>query len=55
MQWENKGDLKIDVYLHGIRDGTHRWKGNTYLIIQTWIYLCYGSLVELQEYVSVST
>ncbi len=31
-------DLKIDVYLHGIRDGTHRWKGNTCLdILVSWI------------------
>ncbi len=28
-------------YLHGIRDGTHRWKGNTYLdILVSWILAC---------------
>ncbi len=36
--WKNKGYLKIDVHLHGIRGGTHRWKGNTYLdILVSWI------------------
>ena len=38
IQWQNNGDLKIDVYLRGIRDGTHRWKGNIYLdILVSWI------------------
>ncbi len=32
------GLLSIWCVIHGIRDGTHRWKGNTYLVILvSWI------------------